>query len=886
MRKKLPFLRNLGALQLALFFLFLFSIQKSNAQCAGSDNSITICDIPNPTNQAVNLFALLGGTPTPGGTWTDDLNSGGLNALNGILNIHQIRNSGVYTYTYTVTGVSGCTDTTGTITVTVGGYAGVPGPNGAVCGDESNYNLFQLFSGTGGNLGPQFNGDWFNVTTGTPISGSSINPSSFNVTSATTYQFSYTLPAIGSCAANSVSAFLTVYPPAEPGTPTNLQFCSTQDLSSYSNLNLYSLLSGEDGGGRWIDNSGTGELTSPTDSVINLPNIYANFGAGVYSFTYEVFPSNPICNRESETVTITIEDPINYNNIALQVNSDICETQITSANYIAVLTQSPATVPDGTYNVTYTVSGQVTPITVTATFVGGVLSFPIPNSNFQAVGSYTITITNLVSTSSLGICVNPIPLIQDILTIYPSPNIPNAILSVNDVCQNNSANAVLSGIGNLPDGSYSIVYTLSGVNSSAPQNQFVTVSGGIANFPVPGSLLANAGTTTITITSVTNTTTTCTVTVNVSDSFEVLPLPSVPALTLSIGDVCLGQPVNAILSGLGSLTNVTINYDLSGANVSSANSQTLAVTSGSASFTIPSVLLNNTGSTMVLVTNLTNTGNACGVVISNVSDSFIISALPNPPAASDQTFCETDNATVADLVPNGSQYQWYSVSSGRTALASTSVLTTGNYYVSQTNPLTGCESNRTTVTVTVDIVPVPVLSADGEQFCGADNPTLQNLSDNVSVSGNLVWYDAPIGGNVLSLTAVLMEGTTYYGVNTSTITGCQSKEVLAVTVTLTDCETEPIDFFIPDGFSPNGDGVNDSFTIPNIEFVYPDYKLEIYNRYGNLMFEGNRNKPKWDGKNTESKLIGDVAPNGVYFYVVYFNKNNKAPLQGRLYLNR
>lgn len=117
-----------------------------------------------------------------------------------------------------------------------------------------------------------------------------------------------------------------------------------------------------------------------------------------------------------------------------------------------------------------------------------------------------------------------------------------------------------------------------------------------------------------------------------------------------------------------------------------------------------------------------------------------------------------------------------------------------------------------------------------------------------------------------------------------------SKEVLAVTVSLTDCSTNPVvdyDFFIPDGFSPNGDGVNDTFNIPNIEFVYPDYTLEIYNRYGNLLFKGDKNKPDWNGKNpTENNLIDGVSPNGVYFYVVNFNKNNTPPKQGRVYLNR
>ena len=161
------------------------------------------------------------------------------------------------------------------------------------------------------------------------------------------------------------------------------------------------------------------------------------------------------------------------------------------------------------------------------------------------------------------------------------------------------------------------------------------------------------------------------------------------------------------------------------------------------------------------------------------------------------------------------------------------------------------------------------------------------LSANTNTPTSIVWYDAPINGNVLSSTTLLEDKGTYYGFDYSTSTGCLSKNNIAVSVSLTDCKVEQYDFFIPDGFSPNGDGVIDYFTIPTIEFLYPDYTLEIYNRYGNMMFKGNINKPNWDGKNSESAGFSDgIAPNGVYFYIVNFNKDNRKPQQGRLYLNR
>lgn len=877
---------SLSAFMCSLF-LFLFTLynESNYAQCAGDDSGvITVCDIANPSSQSINLFSLLGGLPVPGGTWSDDLLSGGLNSTTGILNVQKIRASGVYSYTYTVTGISGCTDNTGTVTVIVGPYAGVPGPDGVVCGDQLIYNLFQLFSGSGGNLSPQSNGDWYNVTSGVAISGSIFSPSAANVFVPTTFEFTYTVPALGTCPASSITAFLTVYPKARPGFSQNLELCSTADLSPYTSLSLFSLLNGEDAGGRWIDNSSTGELTFPSDSVINVQNIYNNFGAGSYSFTYEVMPSNPICTKQSSTVSVIIEKYIDYSNISLQVNPDACVNEISSTVFTAVLTQNPVLVPNGAYNVIYNVNGQSTPSKVVS-FVNGVATFDVPNINFTTSGTYTVTVTNLFSTSALGICPNNFVDASDVLVIYPIPDLTDATFSVQDVCQNNAADVLLNNATSLTDGNYTIQYNLTGANVEINQVATFTVSSGVANFVIPGNLLVNAGTTTIVITSITNNATGCSNVVDLFDDFVVKPLPSVPALAVVINDVCEGQSVTAAISGLGTLTSVSLEYDLSGANNSVDNIVTVAVTGGNASFVIPSTLLLNAGATSITITDLTNTGNSCSIVLSNVMDSFTINPLPAAPSSTSQNFCETENATVANLLPNGSQYSWYSSSSSTTSLASTAVLSSGIYYVSQTNASTGCVSPRTAVNVTIEVIPAPILNTNGQNFCGTDNPTIQDLSNNTNVSSSIIWYDAQNGGNQLLSTAILQDGFTYYGYDTNISSGCNSKNSLAVTVSLSNCNVTA-NFFIPDGFSPNGDGINDTFHIPDIEFVYPNYTIEIFNRYGNLLFEGNKTKD-WDGKNSTSKSLMDgIAPNGVYFYVINFNKNNTPAKQGRLYLNR
>ncbi|MFB9090636.1 Ig-like domain-containing protein, partial [Flavobacterium paronense] len=77
------------------------------------------------------------------------------------------------------------------------------------------------------------------------------------------------------------------------------------------------------------------------------------------------------------------------------------------------------------------------------------------------------------------------------------------------------------------------------------------------------------------------------------------------------------------------------------------------------------------------------------------------------PTASAQAFCTS--ATVANLIAAGTSLQWYSAATGGTALASTTALVTGNYYVSQT--VNSCQSLRTAVAVTINTTASPTALA-------------------------------------------------------------------------------------------------------------------------------------------------------------------------------
>lgn len=92
------------------------------------------------------------------------------------------------------------------------------------------------------------------------------------------------------------------------------------------------------------------------------------------------------------------------------------------------------------------------------------------------------------------------------------------------------------------------------------------------------------------------------------------------------------------------------------------------------------------------------------------------------------------------------------------------------------------------------------------------------------------------------------------------------------------------DFFVPEGFSPNHDGINDYFKIAGIE-RYPDAKLSVYTRHGHKVFEkeryGNRNhwpsddEAWWWGntENAQGRTLQKV-PAGNYIYILSLGKNN------------
>ena len=90
---------------------------------------------------------------------------------------------------------------------------------------------------------------------------------------------------------------------------------------------------------------------------------------------------------------------------------------------------------------------------------------------------------------------------------------------------------------------------------------------------------------------------------------------------------------------------------------------------------------------------------------------------------------------------------------------------------------------------------------------------------------------------------------------------------------------------IPEFFSPNGDGLNDYFEIKGIS-AFPNNKLEIFNRWGSLVYQKKGYNNDWEGKPNVSDATGNgLLPTGTYFVVFDYGIDFIKPYHGYVELN-
>ncbi len=101
-----------------------------------------------------------------------------------------------------------------------------------------------------------------------------------------------------------------------------------------------------------------------------------------------------------------------------------------------------------------------------------------------------------------------------------------------------------------------------------------------------------------------------------------------------------------------------------------------------------------------------------------------------------------------------------------------------------------------------------------------------------------------------------------YSVTVTDALGCVISENYEILVTNEDCIN------IPSAFTPNSDGLNDTWILRNID-LYAGNSVKILNRWGQLLFESNGYGEPWDGR-----YNGNELPSGTYYYIVDLNDGN------------
>ena len=849
-------------------------------QCAGQDTTITICNYADTNNQNFNLFNALSGSPDSGGTWTDNSNLGVFtNGNQDEINIWQINQSGVFTYTYTISN-SNCTDTSSTLTLIIGGYAGEDNFSANACENDISVNLFQFISS---NPNPHLNGTWVDVSNTGALTN---NIYDATVQGVGTYTFTYNVPSQNTCAMSTVSVELTVHPLPTPAGVVEYEVCGLDEIANHTNVDLNSYISASSSNGYWSDNNGTNEINGTTDTIIDIQNIFNNFGYGVYSFSRTAIPDHPICEFQTFTVIIQIRRQLDFSNAVLEVES-ICENDVSGFPIQATINGFPNLndLPSNLFNITYDVNGPVSLSGITTQIsLNDPESFSLPNTFAPTPGIYTIEVTDFeIFSDPNNIICQLLYDLEDTFEIYPIFE-DDIVIDIPDICLGEDLLIDFDIENSNLNEDLIIDYNISGANTFTATNVTLNFSNGSSSLQIPGNLLPNSGTNELDITKITTINGCVTTPTDLNFEFEIFENPD-PFVIIAMENICLGDDAIAALSNLTGIDQLEIDYSLIGANIVNNQLETINVNNANGELILPSSLLNNSGVTTLTIHELTNAETGCST-ITNVDFTFEVFPLPDAPdAPALQEFCEVDAAQVSDLTPNLPNIFWYDSENSEIPLSADTLLTNGTYWVAQIDA-NGCYSLKTPVSVLINQVPVATLIPDGDQFCGADEPTLLDLSAYTQQYNQyqINWYDQ--NGNLLANDTPLSETTTYYGYTYDSVINCEAVDALEVNVSLTACDGN-YDFFIPDAFSPNNDGINDVFRIPDIEYIYPDYTFEIYNRYGKLLYEGDINRPHWNGEAESDLVLADgLVPNGVYFYIVNFNKNNIAPQQGRLYLNR
>lgn len=338
---------------------------------------------------------------------------------------------------------------------------------------------------------------------------------------------------------------------------------------------------------------------------------------------------------------------------------------------------------------------------------------------------------------------------------------------------------------------------------------------------------------------------------------QTITIDPLPSVILSVGNndstICLGSDFTVSASGATS-------YTWTGPNGFASSNSTETVTNADNA---------DAGYYYVTGIDLNGCSNTDSMVI-------VINPLPTLSLNADNANATYCLGGIATLEASGaSSYTWSGpdgyTSSGDTVIVLDLAAVSEGYYIVQGTDAEGCIG---TDSLFVDVVTnVPAQAPGDTIICPGDDYTL-------SGSGGVAFYwNGPNGfyseEQNPTLSDLGFDASGWYTLLVIDTNGCSGFDSTYVTIEDNDCLN------IPNLVTPNNDGHNDIWVINGID-KYPDASVEIYNRWGNLIFKVSPYNNDWSGQVTEGLRIGseDKVPSGTYFYILELNDDEHDPFKG------
>jgi gliding motility-associated-like protein len=246
---------------------------------------------------------------------------------------------------------------------------------------------------------------------------------------------------------------------------------------------------------------------------------------------------------------------------------------------------------------------------------------------------------------------------------------------------------------------------------------------------------------------------------------------------------------------------------------------------------------------------------------------------------------QTATLTASSITPNVT-YKWYTTTTGGSPIFTGAVFTTppvngpATYYAEAIEPATGAVSSpRTSGSVAVSSGPDITVTPATQGVQSGQTATMTASSTTPGVVFN--WYTTPTGGTPIYTGPVfttprITTSTSYYAESTNPATDVASFPRFAASIVITSSN-----IFIPNAFSPNADGRNDTFNIYGSSIIRTS--MWVYNQWGQLLFRSDDFANGWNGT-----YKGVIQPVGVYVYYakVTLNDNSVISKKGTITLIR